>query len=143
MTISIFFQNANSVLAEIDEIHRRLSLALQERTDYLKNTVNKYLHSEMKSLKELKNNLDLELANILSNSDLMEKNMNEDSCKWDDNELMDCKDIFIKMMDFIRNYDAGNEEYSRRIRLESPFQHSSTNRNAKQLTAEISQQCHM
>jgi len=46
----------------------------------------------------------------------MEKHMNEDSCKWDDNELMDSKDIFIKMMDFIRNYDPGNEEYSRRIR---------------------------
>jgi hypothetical protein len=37
---------------------------LQERTDYLKNTVNKYLNCEMKTLKELKNNLDLELANI-------------------------------------------------------------------------------
>jgi tripartite motif-containing protein 71 len=48
----------------------------------------------------------------------MEKHMSEDSCKWDDNELMDCKDIFIKMMDFIRNYDSGNEEYSRRIRFE-------------------------
>ena len=45
--------------------------------------------------------------------------MSDDSCKWDDNELMDCKDIFIKMMDFIRNYDSGNEEYSRRIRLDS------------------------
>lgn len=110
-------QNANSVIAEIDEIHRRLSLALQERTDYLKNSVNKYLITEMKNLKELKSNLDLELANIQSNSDLMEKHMSEDSCKWDDNELMDCKDIFIKMMDFIRNYDSGNEEYSRRIRF--------------------------
>ena len=74
------------------------------------------MSTEMKNLKELKNNLDLELANIQSNSDLMEKHMSEDACKWDDNELMDCKDIFIKMMDFIRNYDSGNEEYSRRIR---------------------------
>ena len=40
-----------------------------------------------------------------------------DDTKWDDNELMDCKDIFIKMMDFIRNYDPGTEEYTRRIRF--------------------------
>jgi hypothetical protein len=31
--------------------------------------------------------------------------------------LMDCKDIFIKMMDWIRNYDTSNEEYTRRIRF--------------------------
>ena len=57
-------QNATSVTNEIEEIHRRLSLALQERTDYLKNSVGKYLTTEMKNLKELKSNLDLELANI-------------------------------------------------------------------------------
>ena len=41
----------------------------------------------------------------------------DNDTRWDDNELMDCKDIFIKMMDFIRNYDAGTEEYTRRIRF--------------------------
>merc|ERR1719431_267722 len=30
---------------------------------------------------------------------------------------MDCKDIFIKMMDWIRNYDTSNEEYTRKIRF--------------------------
>ena len=40
-----------------------------------------------------------------------------DGTKWDDAELMDTKDIFIKMMDFIRNYDPGTEEYTRRIRF--------------------------
>jgi len=30
---------------------------------------------------------------------------------------MDCKEIFIKTMDFVRNYDPGSEEYTRRIRL--------------------------
>ena len=108
--------NAEQVIIEIDEVHRRLTNALKERTDYLKSSVDKYVLSEMKSLKELKDNLDLEITNIQSNSDLMDKNM-DDGTKWDDNELMDCKDIFIKMMDFIRNYDSGNEEYSRRIRF--------------------------
>merc|ERR1719427_728228 len=46
----------------------------------------------------------------------MEKNL-DDGTKWDDVELMDCKDIFIKMMDWIRNYDTSNEEYTRKIRF--------------------------
>merc|ERR1711922_55109 len=90
--------NADTVVTEIDEIHRRLTMALKERTDYLKSSVDKYVRTEMQSLKELKDNLD-------------------DGTKWDDVELMDCKDIFIKMMDWIRNYDTSNEEYTRRIRF--------------------------
>merc|ERR1712121_404935 len=92
--------NADTVVTEIDEIHRRLTMALKERTDYLKSSVDKYVRTEMQSLKELKDNLDLEITNITSNSD-----------------LMDSKDIFIKMMDWIRNYDTSNEEYTRKIRF--------------------------
>jgi len=110
--------NADTVVGEIDEIQRRLTLALKERTDYLKTSVEKYVGSEMKTLKELKDNLDLEVTNIRSNSDLMDKNL-DDGTKWDDVELLDCKDIFIKMMDWIRNYDTSNEEYTRRIRFTS------------------------
>merc|ERR1712203_614195 len=108
--------NADTVCGEIDEIQRRLTLALKERTDYLKSSVDKYVGQEMKTLKDLKDNLDLEVTNIRSNSDLMEKNL-DDGTKWDDIELMDCKDIFIKMMDWIRNYDTSNEEYTRKIRF--------------------------
>jgi len=108
--------NATQVNTDIDEIHRKLTLAVQERCDYLKSSVDSYLATELKNLKELRANLDLELTNIQQNSDLIEKNMTDD-IKWDDNELMDTKDIFIKMMDFIRNYDAGSDEYTRRIRF--------------------------
>ena len=59
----------------------------------------------------------------------MEKHIDNDT-RWDDNELMDCKDIFIKMMDFIRNYDPGTEEYTRRIRFTT---HDATNDLAKKL----------
>ncbi|CAB4057711.1 TRIM71 [Lepeophtheirus salmonis] len=122
--------NANIVMRDIDEIQRRLTTALKERTDYLKATVENYLVSEMRDLKTLKSHLELELINITSNSDLMEKHLNDESTKWDDNELMDCKDIFIKMMDFIRNYDAGSDEYNRRIRFSS---HDSVNDIAKKI----------
>merc|ERR1711997_1194322 len=83
--------NADTVCGEIDEIQRRLALALKERTDYLKSSVDKYVGQEKKNL--------------------------DDGTKWDDIELLDCKEIFIKMMDWIRNYDTSNEEYTRRIRF--------------------------
>merc|ERR1712141_680870 len=56
--------------------------------------------------------------------------MGDNDTRWDDNELMDCKDIFIKMMDFIRNYDAGTEEYTRRIRFST---HDAVNDLAKKV----------
>jgi len=121
--------NKVAVVTEIDEIHRRLSNALKERTDYLKSSVDKYVVSEEKNLKELKDNLDLEITNISSNADLMEKNL-DDGTKWDDVELMDCKDIFIKMMDWIRNYDTSSEEFTRKIRFTS---HDGVNDLAKRI----------
>jgi len=122
-------QNAASVLNEIEEMHTRLTNVLKERTEFLKSSVDKYLIVESKTLKELKENLELELANIKSNADLMENHMS-DGTKWDDGELMDCKDIFIKMMDFIRNYDPGTEEYTRRIRFTT---HDAINDLAKRM----------
>jgi hypothetical protein len=59
----------------------------------------------------------------------MENHMS-DGTKWDDAELMDTKDIFIKMMDFIRNYDPGTEEYTRRIRFTT---HEALNDLAKRM----------
>jgi len=121
--------NGTSVLNDIEEMHTRLANILKERTEFLKSSVEKYLIVESKTLKDTKENLELELANIKSNADLMENHMN-DGTKWDDNELMDTKDIFIKMMDFIRNYDPGTEEYTRRIRFST---HEAVNDLAKKL----------
>merc|ERR1712168_1045027 len=43
---------------------------------------------------------------------------------------MDCKDIFIKMMDWIRNYEVNTDEYSRKIRFTS---HDTVNDIAKRI----------
>jgi hypothetical protein len=45
-------------------MHHRLSNILRERTDFLKGNVDKYLVAESKALKDLNENLDLELQNI-------------------------------------------------------------------------------
>lgn len=45
-------------------MHTRLSNVLKERTEFLKSSVDKYLIVESKTLKDMKENLELELTNI-------------------------------------------------------------------------------
>lgn len=108
--------NCHSVSEEIDEIYRRLTKAVKDRTDYLRHEMDKYLTSEMKNLSTLKENLELEISNITSNCDLSDKYMNE-TVLWEDCELMDTKEIFLKTVEFIRNFECENSDYSRRVRF--------------------------
>lgn len=108
--------NCHSVSEEIDEIYQRLTRAVKDRTDYLRNEMEKYLASEMKNLSMLKENLELEIGNITSNCDLADKYMNE-TVSWEDCELMDTKEIFLKTVEFIRNFECENSDYSRRVRF--------------------------
>lgn len=108
--------NCLSVSEEVDEIYRRLSKALKDRTEYLRNEVDRYLSTELRSLTSLKENLEQEISNILSNCDLADKHMNE-NVPWDDCELMDAKEIFLKTVEFIRNFEYENSDYTRKVRL--------------------------
>jgi tripartite motif-containing protein 71 len=112
--------NCHSVSEEIDEVYRRLTKALKDRTDHLRSEMDKYLTSEMKNLTNLKENLELEISNITSNCDLADKFMT-DSVEWDDCELMDTKEIFLKTVEFIRNFETETSDYSRRVRLTMHF----------------------
>lgn len=109
--------NCLSVSEEIDEIYRRLNKALKDRTDYLRGEIDRYLSSELRTLTGLKDNLEQEISNILSNCDLADKHMNENVDIWDDCELMDTKEIFLKTIEFIRNFEYENSDYSRKMRL--------------------------
>ncbi|XP_060803290.1 RING finger protein nhl-1 isoform X2 [Amyelois transitella] len=108
--------NCASVAAEIDEIHKRLSKALKDRTDFLRNEVDRYLATELRNLTNLKDNLELELSNIQSNCDLADKYMNDD-VEWEDTELVDTKEIFLKTVEFLRNFDYEAGDYNRRMRF--------------------------
>lgn len=108
--------NCGAVAGEIDEIHKRLSKALKDRTDFLRNEVDRYLATELRNLTHLKDNLELELSNIQSNCDLADKYMNDDT-EWEDTELMDTKEIFLKTVEFLRNFDYEAGDYNRRIRF--------------------------
>ncbi|CAL8147811.1 unnamed protein product [Orchesella dallaii] len=112
--------NSISVMDEIDDIYRRLSKALKDRTENLKNEVERYLGNELKQLSTLRTNLEQEVANVQSNIELVEKYMiteNGTTVTWQDNELMDTKDIFLKTMEFIRNFEYEPGDYGRRIKF--------------------------
>ncbi|KAJ0176828.1 hypothetical protein K1T71_008007 [Dendrolimus kikuchii] len=108
--------NCGAVSGEIDEIHKRLSKALKDRTDFLRTEVDRYLATELRNLTNLKDNLELELSNIQSNCDLADKYMNDDT-EWEDTELVDTKEIFLKTVEFLRNFDYEAGDYNRRIRF--------------------------
>ncbi|KAJ8954719.1 hypothetical protein NQ318_011412 [Aromia moschata] len=109
--------NCLSVGEEVEEIYRRLNKALKDRTEYLRGELDRYLHSELRTLTTLKDNLAQEISNILSNCDLADKHMSEHTDIWDDCELMDAKEIFLKTVEFIRNFEYENSDYSRKVRL--------------------------
>lgn len=77
--------NCSSVTEEVEEIHRRLLKALKDRTEHLKNDIDKYATVEMRALDTLRDNLELEIANIQSNCELADKHMTENgTADWDD-----------------------------------------------------------
>ncbi|XP_059613712.1 RING finger protein nhl-1 isoform X2 [Phlebotomus argentipes] len=108
--------NCVSVSEEVDEIYRRLNKALKDRSDHLRTEIDRYLGTELRNLTNLRENLDLEIGNIQSNCDLADKYITE-SVEWDDNELMDTKEIFLKTVEFLRNFEYENADYSRRVRF--------------------------
>ncbi|KAF2357375.1 NHL repeat [Trinorchestia longiramus] len=112
--------NTNSITEEIENISTRLQKAIRDRGEYLKSEVQNQYNAEMRHMQNMKEGLELEIANVHSNIDLAEKHM-DDETPWDDGELMDTKDIFIKTMEFIRSfdYDTGGD-YGRKTRFIPP-----------------------
>ncbi|XP_074026267.1 tripartite motif containing protein thin [Leptinotarsa decemlineata] len=123
-TLSLVEKNAQSIQTnclsvgeEVEEIYRRLNKALKDRTEHLRGEIGRYLSTELRTLNTLKANLEQEISNILSNCDLADKHMNENVDIWDDCELMDAKEIFLKTVEFIRNFEYENSDYTRKVRL--------------------------
>lgn len=108
--------NCASVAEEVDEIYRRLSKALKDRTEHLRNEVERYSGTELRGLIQLKENLELEISNIQSNCDLADAHINE-NVPWDDAELLDTKEMFLRTVEFIRNFEYEAGDYGRRVRF--------------------------
>lgn len=110
-------QNCTSVSEEVEELYSRLNKALKDRTEYLRNEIDRYLTSEHKNLSSLKENLEVEISNIQSNCDLADKYMQNEIVEWDDCELMDAKEIFLKTVEFIRYFETETGDYTRRAKF--------------------------
>lgn len=82
--------------------------------------VQNQFNAEMRHMQNLKEGLESEISNLNSNVEMAEKHMDDDT-PWDDSELMDTKDIFLKTMEFIRSfdYDTGGD-YGRKTRFIPP-----------------------
>ncbi len=86
----------------------------------MKHEVERYLQNELKSLTVFKYSMEQEVGNITSNCDLIDKYVAAEaptSHVWDDCELMDTKDIFLKTMEFIRSFEYEPGDYARRVRF--------------------------
>lgn len=110
-------QNSTSVSEEVEELYSRLNKALKDRTAYLRNEIDRYLSTEHKNLSSLKENLETEISNIQSNCDLADKYMQTEDVDWDDCELMDAKEIFLKTVEFIRYFETETGDYTRRMKF--------------------------
>ncbi|CAG0891240.1 unnamed protein product [Cyprideis torosa] len=113
--------NCAKVLEEIEDMCKRLQKAIQEKEASLKLEVETYLSSELRNLSTVKENLDVEIMNIKNNCDLVENNFSEEN-EWDDAELLETKDIFVKTVDFVRNFEheagCSERDYTRKVRLQ-------------------------
>lgn len=145
--------NCLSIIEEVDGLYRRLSKALKDRTDHIKGEIEAFMSKELKAMTGLRANLEHEISNFDSNSEFAEKHVtagtggteggssvsssSASTVAWDDNELMDTKDIFLRTMEFIRNFETETGDYHRRVRFfvpQDPNQLSNTLANLGELT---------
>ncbi|XP_023210460.1 RING finger protein nhl-1-like [Centruroides sculpturatus] len=110
-------QNCRQVKDEIEELVRRYSKDLKDTEDKLKHDLDVYIQTEMKNITKLKDDLDVEVSNINSNCELVDKYIS-DTVEWSDSELVEYKDIFLKTLEFLRNFDPDTSDFSRKVRFE-------------------------
>ncbi|XP_076327721.1 uncharacterized protein LOC143234321 [Tachypleus tridentatus] len=107
-------ENADRVKEDIEEMVRRYNEDLKHTEKRLKEEIDIYVQKELRQMSGLKDNLEMELTNLTGNCELLEKHMNE-NIDWTDSELLQYKEVVFKMLDFVRNFDTGISDFTRRI----------------------------
>ena len=133
--------NCASILQEVEDISHRLTKAIQDRSEFIKGEIESFLSKEVRYMSNLRENLEQEIANFDSNSEFAEKQMGEGT-SWDDNELLDTKDIFLRTTEFIRSFECETGDYHRRVRFfipQDPNQLAATLSTLGELTINASQ----
>lgn len=101
---------------EIEEVVRRYTRDLLDTEAKLKHHLDVYLKSELKSMRRLEHDLQIELNNVNSNCDLVDKYVNN-GVDWTDAELTDYKEIFQRTLDFLRAFDSDPTDCVRKVKF--------------------------
>lgn len=101
---------------EIEEVVRRYTRDLLDTESKLKHHLDVYLKSELRSMRQLEHDLQIELNNVNSNCDLVDKYVNN-GVDWTDAELTDYKEIFQRTLDFLRAFDSDPTDCIRKVRF--------------------------
>lgn len=109
-------KNYMQVKDEIEEVVRRYTRDLLDTEAKLKHHLDVYLKSELRSMRQLEHDLQIELNNVNSNCDLVDKYVNN-GVDWTDSELTDYKEIFQRTLDFIRAFDSDPTDCIRKVRF--------------------------
>ncbi|XP_053207294.1 RING finger protein nhl-1-like isoform X3 [Panonychus citri] len=123
--------NVNSVHIrdEIEEIVRRFVRDLKAQEDKMLKDLETYSQVESKNLTKLKEDLAIEYDFLKDNCDLVEKNIVDPEKTWNDVELCEVKFIFVKTLDFLRNFDADAADYTRGMKFLPSSELDSLRRN--------------
>ncbi|XP_022653025.1 RING finger protein nhl-1-like isoform X3 [Varroa jacobsoni] len=108
--------NCTNVREEIADVIGRSVKDLERLKDRLSSEVDSYEETETGTLAKLSEDLEQEFSTINANCEVVEKYIDEDH-DWTDTELVEYKEIFIKTLEFLRNFDADTTDYGRRVRL--------------------------
>lgn len=109
-------KNYIQVKDEIEEVVRRYTRDLMDTEAKLKHHLDLYLQSELKSMRRLEHDLQVELTNVNSNCDLVDKYVNNGT-DWTDAELTDYKEIFQKTLEFLRAFDSDPTDCIRKVKF--------------------------
>ncbi|KAG8198693.1 hypothetical protein JTE90_015516 [Oedothorax gibbosus] len=109
-------KNYSQVKDEIEEVVRRYTRDLLDTEAKLKHHLDVYLNSELRSMKRLEHDLHIEMNNVNSNCDLVDKYVNN-GVDWTDVELTDYKEIFMKTLEFIRAFDSDPTDCIKKVKF--------------------------
>ncbi|XP_076362032.1 uncharacterized protein LOC143252964 [Tachypleus tridentatus] len=110
-------QNCTRVKHDIEELVRRYTKDLKDTEKKLLMEIDEYLETEVRQMKQLKDGLETEVENLNSNSELIGKYLNDDM-EWTDTELVEYKEIFLKTLEFIRNFEIDTSDFARRVKFQ-------------------------
>lgn len=112
LNVQYYFQ----VKDEIEEVVRRYTRDLLDTEAKLKHHLDVYLNSELRSMKRLEHDLQIEMNNVNSNCDLVDKFVNN-GVDWTDAELTDYKEIFMKTLEFLRAFDSDPTDCIKKVKF--------------------------